>query len=333
MISPIQPNKTYGILHTDSYFSFIGFAKKIESDETQKIDIYLDDKLIDTIEANEFIQKIDDIYDVENKAFSYNLPFKYIDGAKHQVSFKNHSSQDELLNSPYTLINKNHEDFNQTRFILSLEEPISEELKNMYKPNNIGFLATKENLEDEEFMEYIEYISDNFRNNEINCFYYSGDPSSNKILKNIQNIKFIFISSFKDILPNIEIYIHNLNIQNNKLRDRILFDLNNIFCVTFIKNNSNLTLEEHSRILMKPTFPYHDNPAYFGFTEENIKLSNGNMHTMIYSSFFGLNTKLNLRQTMKEYQILNIMSAFTNKKFKEYIRMLHVKLKQYKEDK
>ncbi|MFX4232100.1 hypothetical protein ACOL3I_11550, partial [Aliarcobacter butzleri] len=118
---------------------------------------------------------------------------KYIDGAKHQVSFKNHSSQDELLNSPYTLINKNHEDFNQTRFILSLEEPISEELKNMYKPNNIGFLATKENLEDEEFMEYIEYISDNFRNNEINCFYYSGDPSSNKILKNIQNIKFIFI--------------------------------------------------------------------------------------------------------------------------------------------
>ncbi|WP_419675802.1 hypothetical protein ACN2CX_10795 [Aliarcobacter butzleri] len=331
MISPIQPNKTYGILHTDSYFSFIGFAKKIESDETQKIDIYLDDKLIDTIEANEFIQKIDDIYDVENKAFSYNLPFKYIDGAKHQVSFKNHSSQDELLNSPYTLINKNHEDFNQTRFILSLEEPISEELKNMYKPNNIGFLATKENLEDEEFMEYIEYISDNFRNNEINCFYYSGDPSSNKILKNIQNIKFIFISSFKDILPNIEIYIHNLNIQNNKLRDRILFDLNNIFCITFIKTISNLTLEEHSKISMKPGFPYYDNPGYFGFSNEDVKLSNGNMHTLVHSKICDKSVKLDLMQTIRECSILHIKNALKRKEYKEYVKMLNFKFKQYKE--
>ncbi|MCT7580025.1 hypothetical protein [Aliarcobacter butzleri] len=332
MSSIIQLDKVYGVVHNKDYFSFFGFAKKIGSNEIQKIDIYLDDEMIDTIKANEFIEKIDDMYDVENQAFSYNLPFKYIDGVKHQISFKNHNSNEELLNSPYILIDKDHEDFNEARFLHSLNEPISEELKDMYKPNSIGFLATKENLEDEEFMEYIEYISDNFRNNEINCFYYSGAPSSNKILKNIQNIKFIFISSIKDILPNIEIYIHNLNIQNNKLRNSILFDFNNIFCVTFIKNNSNLTLEEHSRILMKPGFIYYDNPTYFGFTEENIKLSNGNMHTMIYSSFFGLNTKLNLRQTMKEYQILNIMSAFTSKKFKEYIRMLHVKLKQYKEE-
>ena len=157
MTSPIQLNKTYGVLHTENYFSFLGFAKKVGSDETQKIDVFLDDKLIDTIEANELIQKIDDMYDIENKAFKYNLPSEHI-GKKAIISFKNHDSGEELLNSPYTLIDKNHEKFNEAKFLHSLSEPLSEELKNMYKPNCVGFLATKENLEDEEFVEYVNEI-------------------------------------------------------------------------------------------------------------------------------------------------------------------------------
>ena len=136
MTRPIQLDKTYGVLHTENYFSFLGFAKKVGSDETQKIDVFLDDKLIDTIEANELIQKIDDMYDVESKAFTYNLPVQYI-GTKAIISFKNHDSGEELVNSPYTLIDKTHEKFNEAKFLHSLSEPLSEELKNMYKPNCI----------------------------------------------------------------------------------------------------------------------------------------------------------------------------------------------------
>ena len=135
MTRPIQTGKTYGVLHTESFFSFLGFAKKVGSDETQKIDVFLDDKLIDTIEANEFIQKIDDMYDVESKAFTYNLPTQYI-GTKAIISFKNHDSGEELINSPYTLIDKNHEKFNEAKFLHSLSEPLSEELKNMGTSKN-----------------------------------------------------------------------------------------------------------------------------------------------------------------------------------------------------
>src|SRR5574344_2974182 len=170
MTSPIQLGKTYGVLHTESFFSFLGFAKKIGSDEIQKIDVFLDDKLIDTIISNEFIQKIDDMYDVENKAFTYNLPTQYI-CKKAIISFKNHDSGEELLNSPYTLIDKNHEKFNEAKFIQRLNEPISEELKNMYKPNTIGFLATKENMEDEEFLEYIKDLMERFPDVEFKGFY------------------------------------------------------------------------------------------------------------------------------------------------------------------
>src|SRR5574344_172407 len=203
MTSPIQLGKTYGVLHTKSFFSFLGFAKKVGSDEIQKIDVFLDDKLIDTIEANEFIQKIDDVYDVESKAFTYNLPTQYM-GKKAIISFKNHDSGEELLNSPYTLIDKNHEKFNEAKFLHSLSEPLSEELRNMYKPNCVGFLATKENLEDEEFIEYINELMERFPDVEFKGFYF--DKNSVKEIKEKfknSSFKLIEIKDIKDVFENL----------------------------------------------------------------------------------------------------------------------------------
>jgi hypothetical protein len=110
MILPKNNQKSYGVLHTENYFSFIGFCKKVNSDEIQSVDIYLDDKLIDTILADKKLQKIEDIYDIEGFGFTYNLEEKYI-GRKHKVSFKNTETKEELQNSPYTLINNSHERF------------------------------------------------------------------------------------------------------------------------------------------------------------------------------------------------------------------------------
>lgn len=327
MISPIQPNKTYGILHTDSYFSFIGFAKKIESDETQKIDIYLDDKLIDTIEANEFIQKIDDIYDVENKAFSYNLPFKYIDGAKHQVSFKNHSSQDELLNSPYTLINKNHEDFNQTRFILSLEEPISEELKNMYKPNNIGFLATKENLEDEEFVGYIKELVKKFPTINLKGFHFS---NINFKKYNLDfKIEFIQIDNIYTILKNIEFYVHNLNNQKNNIMMYIRRNSISIYSYYFINALKNQTLKDGDLIMINSNIDYLKNPEKYDFLENEIYLAKTSPHKLIFNHFMNkagvVNYLLDLNTNRYEFaHFIVIEYILNNKKFKfHYLQFLN----------
>ncbi len=45
-------------------------------------------------------------------------PSKY----KATISFKNHNSGEELLNSPYILIDKNHENFNEAKNLYSLNE-------------------------------------------------------------------------------------------------------------------------------------------------------------------------------------------------------------------
>ena len=156
MILPKANQKSYGVVHTENYFSFTGFCKKVNSDEIQKVDIYLDNILIDTIFADKKLQKIEDIYDIEGFGFTYNLPEKYI-GEKLVIYFKNHQTKEDLQNSPYGLIRENHPKFNEALFLNSLEQDSNkEEIREMYSANSIGFLATEENLNDTSFIEYIK---------------------------------------------------------------------------------------------------------------------------------------------------------------------------------
>ncbi|PRM92004.1 hypothetical protein CJ672_06350 [Arcobacter cryaerophilus gv. occultus] len=325
MTSPIQLDKTYGVLHTENYFSFLGFAKKIGSNETQKIDVFLDDKLIDTIEANEFIQKIDDMYDVESKAFTYNLPVKYI-GKKAIISFKNHDSGEELLNSPYTLIDKNHEKFNEAKFLHSLSEPLSEELRNMYKPNCVGFLATKENMEDEEFMNYIKELRERFPNSKFKAFYTNLQDIKNK-KDTLKFIEFICRTNLKDIITNIEIFIFN----NYKVISEVkLFVKIRESCKNILAFNSNFSIQNYKSLTMKEVEKYWETPlAKFinhfeklGFEESDISKDKSYMKSYsnaIYRKFNLDKPITNLEQNAYKYfNFKTIEYAILRKDFKEF---------------
>lgn len=116
-----RTEKTYGVLHCKNYFSFYGFCKKVGSHNTQKIDVYLDDTLLNTIEANLSLTKIEQLYDLENFAFSYTLPEKYI-GEVHSIHFKSSLTHEELKFSPHSLVNKEDKLFNQASFLHSLTQ-------------------------------------------------------------------------------------------------------------------------------------------------------------------------------------------------------------------
>jgi hypothetical protein len=330
VIVPPYEAKCYGAVHIDNYLSFIGFCKKVYSDEVCKVDVFLDDEKIDTILCDKTVDKIEQIYEIGSHCFKYELDDKYFD-KRHMLSFK--CDGEELLHSPIETISKDDEKYNEYKFLHSLENTNYDELKDMYKPNSIGFLATRENLEDEEFVGYIKYISDNFRDSAINCFYYSGSPKSNKILKNIKNIEYINISSIKDMVENMEIYIQNSNIQNNKLREILLTNFDNIFCIVYNKDIFELTLKEHSNMSMKKGFPYFDNPTYFGFTDKEITKSNGNMHSLINFNFFGIDFDIDINQSTKDYLNFNIYNVINNKEYKRYRNNLFLKFKQYCKEK
>lgn len=330
MTSPIQPNKTYGVLHTESFFSFLGFAKKIGSSEIQKIDVYLDDKLIDTIEANKFIEKIDDMYDVENQAFSYNLPIEYI-GKKATISFKNHDSQDELLNSPYTLIDKNHEKFSEAKFIHSLNQPLNEELKNMYKPNSIGFLATKENLEDVEFVEYINKLIKRFPDVEFYGFFFDRDIK----IFNIKNrINYKLLDNINNLISEVEVFIWDLKSKLDLNVTQYLIKYNkNIFNLFNYKNTyfidlEDKTLRDFDVWFLNKNETIIENPIKFGFSNDEIKESNKSYHKFMYEILLNRYSKenyiLDLEQNALEFlQFVQLELIFMNRKFKEAFIKIH----------
>lgn len=203
MILPKAKQKSYGVIHTENYFSFTGFCKKVNSDEIQKVDIYLDDVLIDTILADKKLQKIEDIYDIEGFGFTYNLPEKYI-GEKLIIYFKNHQTKENLQNSPYTLINKNNENFNEARFLYSLSQPIYEEkIKNIYCPNSIGFLATDINLNDQCFMNFIHNLKTRFPSVKLVGLSYKSVNSINN------DIHIEPITNLIDLVSKCSIFISN----------------------------------------------------------------------------------------------------------------------------
>ena len=285
MTRPIQLDKTYGVLHTENYFSFLGFAKKVGSDEIQKIDVYLDDKLIDTIQADKFIQKIDDMYDVESKAFKYNLPSEHI-GKKAILSFKNHHSGEELLNSPYTLIDKNHEDFNEAKFLHSLSEPLSEELINMYKPNCVGFLATKENLEDEDFLEYIYDIQEKYKDISMKLLVFNKN-TENILPISLNHLEVIEIKTVFEIQKFIKVLILNLNnILDNKINDSFFPE---ILYISNYKTSCNKRIQDSNNLIV--TDMYLNNNELFNISKEEI---------LEYKNHFTIGTKLSLRNTSYE---------------------------------
>ena len=208
MIVPLKNAKTYGVLHTENYFSFLGFSKKVSSDEVQKIDVYLDNELIDIIISDKHLQKIEDIYDINGFGFTYNLPEKYI-GESHIISFKNHETKEDLQNSPYNLIDKTNSKFNEYKFLNSLVSIDTEKIKDIYCPNSIGFLATEENLKDKEFVEYIKELIEKFPTLSFKALYF--DVSSRNKIKQVIGVdmEVILLNNIETLLKVSFIFIFN----------------------------------------------------------------------------------------------------------------------------
>ena len=328
MISPIQTGKTYGVIHTENYFSFLGFAKKVGSDEIQKIDVFLDDKLIDTIEANEFIQKIDDMYDVENKAFKYNLPSEHI-GTKAIISFKNHDSGEELLNSPYTLIDKNHEKFNETKFLHSLSEPLSEELKNMYKPNSIGFLATKENLEDDEFVEYINQIMNDFPAYKFVALYIDKNlikEIKNKFGKN-SNLELIELKDIKDIFINLQVLLGNFN--KNKieisLANFLILNSDNLACISLnLHLNKSITIKQFSESIRNHYHNFFENIELFGYTKKDIEIYGKDLIKIMTQNAidkYNLKIEIDMQSSIRKLLFITLYIGLKNN---DYFKIINI---------
>jgi hypothetical protein len=326
MIVPSKNQKTYGVLHTENYFSFLGFCKKVNSEEIQKVDVYLDDVLIDTIIADKHLQKIEDIYELYGFGFSYNLPSKHI-GTKGCISFKNHSTKENLQNSPYELINQNHLKFNEALFLNSLEQEINKkEIKDLPPPNNIGFLITEENLKDKVFTKFVYELSEIFPNYKIIAYSFNENYQEllQKEFPQSSNIIFTVLKDLKQLIGNIKIWIESIYVPKGKLFNYLTYHVENTLCFN-IENNINISLKELSNIDRFKNHIYIKYPSFFYFksgcnnlfemlcNEMNITYD----EYMLYKNFLFKHIEFNLnnKEANKLYtQRVNKLKDFINNK-------------------
>lgn len=237
MIVPKTNQKAYGVVHTKNYFSFLGFCKNVNDTETQNIDIYIDDELVDTIIANESIQKIDDIYDIKGFGFTYDLEEKYLD-SKSIISFKNNITQDHLKNSPYKLIGENNKNFTEVKFLHSLYQSKKKEKTNDIDfPSCIGFFVKEENMQDKVFTKFIHELSERFPNNTI--IGYGFNDHKEKLLKkefSERNIVFNILEDSNQLSKDINIWIESAYTSKDKLFNYLVYDSKNTYCLN-IENN------------------------------------------------------------------------------------------------
>jgi len=330
-----RKEKTYGILHTEYCFYFFGFAKKINSKKPQKINIYLDDNLIDTILANKCIEEIDNTYDLNGFSFSYKLPKKYI-GEKHIISFRNYDSNEDLDNSPYELIEKDNPNFkeiqnnlegnvNQLNFFNSLNNINPEKIKEMYCPNSIGFLGTEENLQNVVFMNYIREIKIRFPLVEIKCFYIN---SKQKKLLDIVLSNFDFkVTTFKlsniyDLAKETEIIICNetSSIDKKVLNTTIAINCINILVIYIYLPHAKLSLSDYDNILINTNHPIISCPDKFNLNKHDIKKFNSSV-TQIFKNKFNLeNENFNYVEDLYYYKFIEL--GLSNNHIKKYHKLI-----------
>ncbi|MFA7092613.1 MAG: hypothetical protein WC149_12275, partial [Arcobacteraceae bacterium] len=107
MSSLQKDTKIYGAVESESYITFTGFCKRIYDTTQQSVDVFIDEKKVDTILADQKIRDIEnkyEVFDTNGFCFTYELPKEYI-GQKHKLEFKTKDGE-QLLHSPIHTIDK-----------------------------------------------------------------------------------------------------------------------------------------------------------------------------------------------------------------------------------
>jgi hypothetical protein len=260
MLIPSKDVKSYGAIHVDNYLSFIGFCKKVDSEDIQTVDVYLDNKRINSLKANENIEKIEKIYKVKKHSFKYELPSEYYDRT-HLLQFK--CENEELVNSPIKTISEDTPKFNEYKFLNKIKNQISNISNfsiNDYKEKHISFFAIEENISDNKFIEFIKEIKQKFKDCILVACVFT-QQEEKKITDIFKEIKIVYLSDIKDLYNSTEVFISNRKYDFKKvleIENYIILNNTEINVISYDIRLASMKLIDYERRINKSYNPYKD---------------------------------------------------------------------------
>jgi hypothetical protein len=269
--------KIYGAVESDSYVTFTGFCKKIYDTAQQSLDVYIDEKKIATLLANEKIADIEnkyEVFDTNGFCFTYKLPQEYI-GQKHKLEFKTKDGE-QLLHSPIVTICPEHPFYNEWLFVENLNKSITtEKSQNVEGSKSIGFLLTDESQTDLKFLNFIKDLRNKFPNTIFRGFCFN-ELQKRTISTMGSNINISIVSTPQDCILSTDVLLYSSYFKEWKKLAKYI--LRNSLTVP-------ISYDGEQRKIKLSTFTF-ENIEKFGFSKEEELLSGQNVFKLLYLNSF-----------------------------------------------
>ncbi|MGE4511077.1 MAG: hypothetical protein AB7D43_08255, partial [Sulfurimonadaceae bacterium] len=286
----------------DAIVKTIDYAKvRRLIDEVQTIDVYCENKKIDSFGCSDMKAGLGRVFDVDMRGILYDVPDAYQDKIE-AIGFKDAKTGEELPRTFVDVIRKDDAKYNELSFMKSLEEPIDEEkIKDLYCPNAIGFLATEENLEDEEFVGYINELMERFQDIELKGFFFeNGGLDVQKYFA--KSIIMLPMNKVETLIENIDIFISRGKMCK-KVAAFLSHNSSHIYSIFLNSSFKNMTLLEYAQLNKnhKIWSFYHK----VGLSERQKKESDGIFHLFLYQSIYdqlGFSYKIDRNENLFEYE-------------------------------
>ncbi len=275
-----------GIL--DAILRTIEYAKVRQLiDEVETIEVCIGEKKIDSFRCHEFQAKEGRVFDIDMRGILYDVPDVYQEKID-DVVFKDAQNAKELPKEFVSVFSRDDEKYNELSFLRSLEEPIDEErIKDLYMKDCIGFLAVEENLEDEDFVNYIKELYVRFPQVTFKAFYFSDKQkkmAESVFCGEIDKFEVFSTSDIYILCKNIEIFILSNKASNYiEVVNFLQTYLNNILAFNYhsaLKGRTVRSFGDESSTI------YFTNPEKFYFTLEEYKLSDKNVTKLLFNNHY-----------------------------------------------
>lgn len=275
------------ILHTIEYAKVRRLIDVVDS-----IDVYVANQKIDSFTCYELEAQKGRLFDVDMRGILYDVPDAYQEQID-EVVFRDAKNAEELPRAFVDVFKHDDAKYNELSFVKSLEEPIDEEkIKGLYTPNAIGFLATKENLENQDFVEYIKELVEIFSDITFKVFYFNEEQ--NKLIKSIfsnEIDRMVMIIPFDmyELAKEIEIFLTPIkNIHDMTVKNIVKYSQN--IMLTIFKSDKELITTKLNEI--EPIQQYgkeYEVLKQIGISDENIEKNNYRYLVSLWNNFFEKN--------------------------------------------
>lgn len=174
------------------------------------------------------------------------------------------------------------------RFMAGLEAPIDDQrIENPDTQNDIGFLAVRENLEDETFMSYVEELLVRFPQIKVKALYFTRDAhvQLKERFKLERRLVPLQASTIHDLCGEIGIYVHNNKCTIELMIIHVLRLKYPIYGYLFIEERKGTTLLDDDAERRTVKANYVERPQDFGLPAGSFEQCGGSHNQYVFHSF------------------------------------------------